>query len=161
MTVDQILAYDPRISRMLGTVKHVVANNSKVFGEEVAKYIDSKEKKRGGDKKDNDKAKSKEKEKASEPRNAGSSLMDLVRKKATATSKVVQKGTQQTKNKNGQFDPDGPAYWPLIRQVRVRCNSKALSTGAILVDLPGVAGILRETRNSSFPNTTNRCKCCS
>jgi hypothetical protein len=32
-----------------------------------------------------------------------------------------------------------PAFWPLIRQVAVRCNAKALSTGAILVDLPGTA----------------------
>lgn len=32
-----------------------------------------------------------------------------------------------------------PALWPLIRQVRVRCKSAALSTGAVLVDLPGVA----------------------
>ena len=27
--------------------------------------------------------------------------------------------------------------WPLIKQVRVRCKSRALETGAILVDLPG------------------------
>jgi hypothetical protein len=36
-------------------------------------------------------------------------------------------------------DVNQPAYWPLIRQVAVRCNAKALSTGAILVDLPGTA----------------------
>jgi hypothetical protein len=36
-------------------------------------------------------------------------------------------------------DPNAPALWPLIRQVRVRCPSAALSTGAVLVDLPGVA----------------------
>lgn len=29
------------------------------------------------------------------------------------------------------------AYWPLIREVHVFCRSKALSTGAVLVDLPG------------------------
>jgi hypothetical protein len=34
-------------------------------------------------------------------------------------------------------DAEAPALWPLIRQVNVRCNSAALSTGAILVDLPG------------------------
>ncbi|KAJ3550796.1 hypothetical protein NMY22_g232 [Coprinellus aureogranulatus] len=31
------------------------------------------------------------------------------------------------------------ALWPLIREVRVYCNAKALSKGAVLVDLPGVA----------------------
>lgn len=30
-----------------------------------------------------------------------------------------------------------PAFWPLIRQVHVLCNAEALSTGAVLVDLPG------------------------
>jgi hypothetical protein len=29
--------------------------------------------------------------------------------------------------------------WPLIKLVKIRCNAQALSTGAILVDLPGVA----------------------
>ncbi|KAF5315698.1 hypothetical protein D9611_005009 [Ephemerocybe angulata] len=29
--------------------------------------------------------------------------------------------------------------WPLIRDVHIRCNAKALATGAVLVDLPGVA----------------------
>ena len=30
-------------------------------------------------------------------------------------------------------------YWPLIRQIKVRCPARALSTGTVLVDLPGVA----------------------
>jgi hypothetical protein len=144
MTVDKILQYDPRISRMLGTTKHIVAPNSKVFSEEVAKYIDSKEKKRGGDKKDKSKDKAKDKDAGKrDTAGGGSSLMALVMKNAVAGSSRVQKdkqSTQQGKKKKDQFDPDGPAYWPLIRQVRVRCNAKALSTGAILVDLPGVAG---------------------
>ncbi|KAJ3505751.1 hypothetical protein NMY22_g17470 [Coprinellus aureogranulatus] len=39
------------------------------------------------------------------------------------------------------FDADGPraAFWPLIREVHIRCKAHALSTGAVLVDLPGVA----------------------
>ncbi|RXW20524.1 hypothetical protein EST38_g5345 [Candolleomyces aberdarensis] len=31
------------------------------------------------------------------------------------------------------------ALWPLVRQVDICCNARALSTGAIIVDLPGVA----------------------
>ena len=44
-----------------------------------------------------------------------------------------------------QEQDDGPdaqssiAYWPLIRQLKVRCPARALSTGTVLVDLPGVA----------------------
>ncbi|KAL5487951.1 hypothetical protein ACEPAI_6059 [Sanghuangporus weigelae] len=43
------------------------------------------------------------------------------------------------KDKEKKKDGNGHALWPLIRQVNVRCNSRALSTGAVLVDLPGVA----------------------
>lgn len=38
-------------------------------------------------------------------------------------------------------DADAPALWPLIRQVNVRCPSAALSTGAVLVDLPGMGRV--------------------
>lgn len=139
MTADQIIARDPSrcsyactspdpvlksfvgIAKILGTTKKIVAKDSKTFAQEIAKYIDSKDQKRG-DKKDK---KKKEEEKAKGK--DGGSLMDLVR---GATGKDKSK-----KDK----DVDGPAFWPLIRQVNVRCNSQALSTGAILVDLPGVA----------------------
>jgi len=53
--------------------------------------------------------------------------MDKVRQ-AAGTS------TKQDSSKTGQ----DPALWPLIRQVNVRCSSAALSSGAILVDLPGI-----------------------
>ncbi|KAJ3937669.1 MAG: hypothetical protein NXY57DRAFT_221343 [Lentinula lateritia] len=33
--------------------------------------------------------------------------------------------------------PSG-ALWPLVREVHIRCNAKCLSTGATLVDLPGI-----------------------
>ena len=77
----------------MGATKNIVAPNSKSFAQQIGKYIDSKDQKRGKDKKD--------------------------------------------KGKN--MKKDDPALWPLIRQVRVRCSSAALSTGAVLVDLPGVA----------------------
>jgi hypothetical protein len=122
---------------LLGTTKHIVAPNSKVFAEQIGQYIDSKEKKRGG----KDKGKGKDKEPAKEKPPAMSSLMALVKKNAAAGNSRVQKDKESAQpKKKDQFDPDGPAYWPLIRQVRVRCQSEALRTGAILVDLPGVAG---------------------
>ncbi|KAL0070835.1 hypothetical protein AAF712_002056 [Marasmius tenuissimus] len=31
------------------------------------------------------------------------------------------------------------AYWPIIRVVKIRCNSPCLATGAVLVDLPGMS----------------------
>ena len=38
---------------------------------------------------------------------------------------------------DGEEENTRLAYWPLIREVHVFCRSKALSTGAVLVDLPG------------------------
>ncbi|KAG1755777.1 hypothetical protein EDB19DRAFT_1956649 [Suillus lakei] len=52
----------------------------------------------------------------------------------------------------------GPALWPLIRQVNVRCNAQALSTGAILVDLPGVADA-NAARNSIAKDYMKKCDC--
>lgn len=62
------------------------------------------------------------------------------------------------KDKKKDKDDDGPAFWPLIRQVRVKCNSKALSTGAILVDLPGVADA-NAARNNIAKDYMKKCDC--
>ncbi|KAG6813480.1 hypothetical protein H0H92_010505 [Tricholoma furcatifolium] len=118
MTADQIISRDPSIAKILGTTKNIIAPDSKTFAKEIAKYIDSKDQKRGDKKKDKKDKKAKDKK----------SLMDKVRE-ASGTSK----------SKDKKDDAEAPALWPLIRQVNVRCKSAALSTGAILVDLPGVA----------------------
>jgi len=136
MSVNQIMSYDIRkfycksysaafdvglleISRILGATKNITARDSKAFAKEIAKYIDSKDQKRG--KKDKDAKKDKPKE---------PSLMDQIRRNVVATSIRAPAAPAQN-------DADAPALWPLIRQVNVRCNAKALSTGAVLVDLPG------------------------
>ncbi|OBZ77146.1 Nuclear GTPase SLIP-GC [Grifola frondosa] len=134
LTIDQIIARDPKIAKILGTTKHITAPDSKTFAKEIGKYIDSKDQKRG-DKKD----KSKSKEKNKEP-----SLMDKLRK--------------EVGKKKKDEDADGPAYWPLIRQVNVRCSSRALSTGAILVDLPGVADA-NAARNNIAKDYMKKCDC--
>jgi hypothetical protein len=142
MTPEQIIAKDPRlylptsgdllitnvakgVAEVLGTTKTILAKDSKTFGQEIAKYIDSKDQKRGKkDKKDKDKDKDKNK---SDNVSKGMTLMEKVR---TAAGQAPKKGSE-TKDK------DEPAFWPLIKQVNVRCRAHALSTGAILVDLPG------------------------
>jgi hypothetical protein len=42
-------------------------------------------------------------------------------------------------NDHGTGTERAPEVWPLIRQSKIKCCSAALSSGAILVDLPGVA----------------------
>ena len=98
-----------------------MAKDSKVFAKEIGKYIDSKDQERGSKK---DKGKDKE-----------PSLMDKVRNLAGLPNRNLATGTSKKTSKTS--DPDAPALWPLIRQVNVRCHAEALSTGAVLVDLPG------------------------
>ncbi|TFK55750.1 hypothetical protein OE88DRAFT_1804556 [Heliocybe sulcata] len=142
MTVDQIIARDPKIARILGTTKNIVAKDSTAFGKEISKYIDSKDQKRG-DKKKKDKAKDKEEKK---DKSKGQSFFDMLRGDASK---------KREKEKDGG---DEAAFWPLIRQVRVRCNSAALSTGAILVDLPGVADA-NAARNNIAKEYMKKCDC--
>lgn len=105
----------------MGTTKTIKANDSKAFAKEIGKYIDSKDQKRGSKE-----GKEKPKEKPKEL-----SVMDKVRKSAGMT-------VTKEKSKANASDADSAALWPLIRQVNVRCPAKALSTGAVLVDLPGI-----------------------
>ncbi|KAH7922469.1 hypothetical protein BV22DRAFT_1106623 [Leucogyrophana mollusca] len=74
--------------------------------------------------------------------------------------KRSDKKKDKKKDKDGskKKKDDGPALWPLIRQVNVRCASAALSTGAILVDLPGVADA-NAARNSIAKDYMKKCDC--
>ncbi|KAF8913833.1 hypothetical protein CPB84DRAFT_1757667 [Gymnopilus junonius] len=136
ISVDQIMGYDQQIFRILGTTKMISEKDSKSFTKEISKYIDSKDQKRG--KKD-------KKEKPKEP-----SLMDKVRKSAGMATKNTMSSNQD--------DSDAPALWPLIRQVNVRCRAEALSTGAVLVDLPGVADA-NAARNNIAKDYMKKCNC--
>ncbi|KAJ7700013.1 hypothetical protein B0H17DRAFT_274436 [Mycena rosella] len=135
MTPEQIIAKDPKIAKILGATKNIVAKDSKVFASEIAKYIDSvDDRKRGKDKKKDKSDKSKDK-----------SLMDKVKEAAG-------------KSKSKKNDAKTPALWPLIRQVNVRCPSAALATGAVLVDLPGT-GDANAARNSIAKTYLKKCDC--
>lgn len=161
MSVDQIMGADPRIDGILGTTRKVVAHNSKEFGKEIAKYIDSKDQRRGSDKgkkKDGANDKNKSSSSSSAPK-AGGTLMDLVRKKANAQASVYSSGAKagsdkkagalvlagangndnagasgsgnnaNNRDRNGEVNVEDLELWPLIRSVKVRCNSDALKTG--------------------------------
>lgn len=56
---------------------------------------------------------------------------------STAFGKEIAQYIDSTTKGNG--NDDEVALWPLIREVHIKCRAKALSTGAVLVDLPGVA----------------------
>lgn len=88
------------------------------FGQEIAKYVNATEKTQEGK---NDKKGESEK---------GGTAQTV---QATASTEEKNEGTLK------------PALWPLIRQVSIRARAAALSTGAILVDLPGKYPFERES----------------
>ncbi|KAF8639459.1 hypothetical protein AX16_010313 [Volvariella volvacea WC 439] len=69
-----------------------------------------------------------------------------------------KKGKHKKKDKAKKPESNEPALWPLIRQVNVRCRAKALSTGAVLVDLPGVADA-NAARDSIAKEYMKKCNC--
>ena len=66
--------------------------------------------------------------------------MEKVREAAAGISQQRDSGNGSKPQKGNETSA---AFWPLIRQVNVRCSARALSTGAILVDLPGVYSALQ------------------
>jgi hypothetical protein len=123
-----MLTFHVDIARALGTTKKILAENSIAFAQEIEEYIDSRDQKRGrqGDRKDK---KDKDKNKTTEDKDEDKAM---------------------------ENEDDGPALWPLIRQVNIHCNAKALSTGAILVDLPGVTDT-NAARNSIAKDYMKKC----
>ncbi|VDC06880.1 unnamed protein product [Peniophora sp. CBMAI 1063] len=139
-TAEKIVERDPRVRSKLGTTVKIVAKDSKQFAAEVGKYVDSKDPKRDRKKKD------KEQKKAEKER-AEKAPMTLAEILASGGHAKPKKDTSE-----------GPAFWPLIRLVNVRCKAKALETGAILVDLPGVADA-NAARNNIAKDYMKKCNC--
>jgi hypothetical protein len=73
-------------------------------------------------------------------------------------SKDQKQGSKKDKNKEMKKIDHGPALLPFIRQVNVQCNAQALSTGAILVDLPGVTDA-NTARSSIAKDYMKKCDC--
>ncbi|KAF4911607.1 Nuclear GTPase SLIP-GC [Colletotrichum viniferum] len=69
-------------------------------------------------------------------------VLGSVKKLKSTTAKELYNGMQRyvdSKEKNNHLKKDVPMeYWPLIKVVRIYTKANALSTGAIIVDLPGV-----------------------
>ncbi|KAK0486897.1 hypothetical protein EDD18DRAFT_1192269 [Armillaria luteobubalina] len=148
MTPEEIIVRDPKIAAILGTTKKIVARNSKEFATEISKYIDSKDQSRG--KKDKKKKRSAEKEEKKGP--------TILEKIQAVAKKNGEKTTKKTPSDNESNARDAPALWPLICQVNVRCAAKALSTGTVLVDLPGVADA-NAARNNIAKGYMKTCTC--
>ncbi|KAJ2929967.1 hypothetical protein H1R20_g7128, partial [Candolleomyces eurysporus] len=124
MKVDEILALDPEVLEALGKTKRITAKNSKIFGRKIAPYIGS-----GGS--------------AIHP---DFSTEDSDIDEDLSDENSNDSDSERLSDESDQ-ESEGATFWPLIRQVGIKCKAKALSTGAILVDLPGVAD-LNAARNN-------------
>ncbi|KAH8084308.1 hypothetical protein BXZ70DRAFT_957636 [Cristinia sonorae] len=145
MTVDEIIDLDIQVAGLLGMTKCISAHNSATFNEEMGKYIDSTS---SGKKKPSQRAKGK---KVADP--SGSRT---VKPSISQPSPSASRPTARSEVPINNSDEMQAALWPLIRQVKVRCNAKALSTGAILIDLPGVADA-NPARNSIARDYMKKC----
>lgn len=73
-------------------------------------------------------------------------------------SKEKKRGKAHDEKSKKNDKAEGPALWPLIRIVKVRCPAKALESGAVLVDLPGTADA-NAARSSIAQGYMQRCQC--
>ncbi|KAG8902264.1 hypothetical protein FRC00_014089, partial [Tulasnella sp. 408] len=73
-------------------------------------------------------------------------------------SKEKKRGKAHDDKNKKNDKAEGPALWPLIRIVKVRCPAKALESGAVLVDLPGTADA-NAARSSIAQGYMQRCQC--
>ncbi|KAL0949749.1 hypothetical protein HGRIS_009787 [Hohenbuehelia grisea] len=75
----------------------------------------------------------------------------------TPVGEQAKKNKSSSKaSKSSASELNIPAFWPLIRQAKVRRNAPALATGAVLVDLPGVADT-NAARSSIAQTYTKKC----
>ena len=51
-----------------------------------------------------------------------------------------------------------PSFWPIVKKFKILCNSQALSSGAVLVDLPGV-GDANAARCAVAEQYIKTCEC--
>ncbi|ROV95754.1 hypothetical protein VPNG_08780 [Cytospora leucostoma] len=68
------------------------------------------------------------------------SVLDSVKRLKATTSSELFKGLQHYVDSKEKKSGTGHVmeYWPLIKVVRIFCKADSLSTGAVIVDLPGV-----------------------
>ncbi|KAI4765676.1 hypothetical protein E4T52_09296 [Aureobasidium sp. EXF-3400] len=109
-SIEKLMA-DHSVRGLLGTTKYVKDRHCDTFYKTLQHYVDSKEKPELTKNSDDD-------EEEEEDNSKGTNDKDKKKKK--------------TRKREQEF-------WPLIKVVRLYVKADALSTGAVLVDLPGVA----------------------
>jgi hypothetical protein len=110
---------------VLGTTRKIIAPNAKIFANEIGKYVDSNSQNQQQTQYDDE-----------------DDIMDIdeILDSLTSDDEDMDESTGQGERSRESHNDNFPSsLWPLIREVHISCPSAALSTGAVLVDLPGVA----------------------
>ncbi|KAI0043416.1 hypothetical protein FA95DRAFT_1546454 [Auriscalpium vulgare] len=140
MEVDDVLATFPGAHKLLGTTRTIRAPNADEFAWQVGRYIDSKRRAKRPPTASPVKKSAK---------GASSGVLDLqkVRQRlqqrrssqAAGKSAAVKAESEPTLSRPAIEEEDGDGmFYPLVDGVEIRCNARALSTGAVLMDLPGL-----------------------
>ncbi|KAI0796020.1 hypothetical protein C8Q75DRAFT_357215 [Abortiporus biennis] len=58
----------------------------------------------------------------------------------------------------GDFNGTGSPIWPIIKSMKIQCNSDSLESGAVIIDLPGM-GDMNAARANARHQYLDRCDC--
>jgi hypothetical protein len=141
---NRLLNIHPDVSQYLGRTELIKASSAKSFARKITPYIDSENQHSGVNKSGKTpkkRGRGGKGSKVGEGSNAGGETgcgheNQVELPKPGYIGDVAQPGSGESTDSDRRLNTK-PALWPLVRHVNIRCNAKALSTGAILVDLPG------------------------
>lgn len=107
----------PGVANVLGTTKNIAKRHSDMFYKALQRYVDSKEKVR---------------------HSHIPQAMALQNARSMLILEQEEKKKKKKKENGEKPDPKTMEFWPLIKIVRIYTKAECLSTGAVIVDLPGV-----------------------
>ncbi|KAI0315373.1 hypothetical protein OF83DRAFT_1173899 [Amylostereum chailletii] len=157
MTPEEVLDYDPAIRKLLGTTVEIKASDVETFSRQIDQYAT-------GNAPSETLAKQ-----ALQPSGSSSSNQPCPKVSATQsmtpfrmpiilkTGKLALTGPRHMATTSTRpAPPSRTSIWPLIITNRIKCNAEVLSTGAILVDLPG-SGDVNQVRNTAAEMYIAKC----
>ncbi|KAH0550909.1 hypothetical protein GP486_007727 [Trichoglossum hirsutum] len=136
----EFLMDDPSVRDLFGTTREIHCSEPKTFYAQLQRYADSREKS----------TEQKEKDKKGKKGRKGhvdskeESIELNVEDKEDNVDSIEEPAGQNEKDGKGKKDKKRRRerremeFWPLIRVVKIYVKAPALSTGAVIVDLPGV-----------------------
>ncbi|EMR66697.1 putative tat pathway signal sequence protein [Eutypa lata UCREL1] len=124
----ETLANDPKVTSFLRGPKTIYSETAKAFHKEIQVYIDSKQEHSGTNNRDRDHDEDDEHSADSLHDDSDDGINDD-EPDSDDSDRVEQEPTTEKRRME---------LWPLIKVVKIQTKADVLSTGAVLVDLPGI-----------------------